>query len=110
MKSVVKNVRLSLIVRSSSENELNRTLTQIFWFDCVRLPNFTHRIARLLFIPKMESLLAGYRQFSTLDRNSDLSCNYPDPTQISGNYGGGGGEFASRKNFFSLSNPLYEFF
>ena len=23
------------LVRLSSENELNRTLTQIFWFDCV---------------------------------------------------------------------------
>ena len=51
---IVKNVRLSLIVRLNSENELNRTLTQFFWFDCVRLPNFPDRIARLLFIPDGE--------------------------------------------------------
>ena len=25
-------------------------------------------------------------------------------------WGGGGGEFSSRRNFFSLSNSLYEFF
>ena len=43
-------------VRLGLEIELNPTLTQIFWFDCVRFPNQSNPIVRLSSISFVRAL------------------------------------------------------